>query len=162
MNGSVPSLSGDRLPLYGAEKAELPADEMEESEKVDTTDPERWKVGLSTRLSLIRSHSCAELSHGSSGVSRRGAGVFGGVTARCSDCMGASSPCVEGVGCNTGLECIGNMSIASDISIVGMAGALLSVANGAEMRGLLLILYVCLGGGGGSVTACASERGSGV
>jgi hypothetical protein len=41
MNGSALSLSGLRLALYGAEKAPLPIDEMEESERAEQTEPAR-------------------------------------------------------------------------------------------------------------------------
>ena len=57
MNGSVVSLSGLRLPLRGAEKAELPADDTEESEKVEQTEPARPNADFASRLSLIKSHS---------------------------------------------------------------------------------------------------------
>ena len=59
-NGSVASDSGLAQPLLGAENAELPHDEIDESEKEEQTDPERSNAGLSfplLRLSLIRSHS---------------------------------------------------------------------------------------------------------
>jgi hypothetical protein len=46
MNGSVFSLSGLKLALYGAEKAPLPMDEMEESDKAEQTEPERPYIGL--------------------------------------------------------------------------------------------------------------------
>jgi hypothetical protein len=41
MNGSVVSLSGLKLALYGAEKAPLPIDEIDESDKAEQTEPAR-------------------------------------------------------------------------------------------------------------------------
>ena len=77
MNGSVATLSGLVQLPFGAENPELPPDEIEESEKVEQTEPDRSKVGrLPTRLSLMRSHSCEGLSMGFRAVIL-GIGVLG-------------------------------------------------------------------------------------
>jgi hypothetical protein len=82
INGSVATLSGLVQFPFGAEKAELPQDETEESENDEHTEADRWKAGrFASRLSLIRSHSLAGLSF-SMMLSIFGAGVFGGVTMR--------------------------------------------------------------------------------
>jgi hypothetical protein len=115
----VASDSGLLQPWLGAENAELPQEETDESEKEEQTDPERSNAGLSLlRLSLIKSHSCARLSIGELNPGCvRGAGVRGGVTRRNGGSAGASRPSIVGVGRNIGLD----MSFtASDISIVGI------------------------------------------
>ena len=83
-NGSVACDSGLLHPWFGAEKSELPYDEIDESEKVEQTDPDRSKAGLSLLLlSVIMAHSFAGLSTGELKLCwMRGAGVFGGVTRR--------------------------------------------------------------------------------
>ena len=116
-NGSVATLSGlVQLPLFGAEKAELPQDEVDESENEEQTDSERWNAGrLLSRLSLISAHSCAGLAVGVK--TSRDAGVLGGVTRRWKTGNGANRPSDDGVGWNSGLDI---SETASDISIVGM------------------------------------------
>jgi hypothetical protein len=76
VKGSVATLSGlVQDPLFGAEKAELPADETEESENDEQTDAERSNAGrLLSRLSVIRAHSCTGLVLGVNSLSL-GAGV---------------------------------------------------------------------------------------
>ena len=82
MNGSVATLSGLVQLPFGAEKAELPQDETEESENDEQTEAERTNGGrFVSRQSLMRSHSFAGLSL-SMILSMRGAGVFGGVMMR--------------------------------------------------------------------------------
>lgn len=77
MKGSVATLSGLVQLLSGAEKAELPHEETEESENELQIDSERWKAErLLSRLSLIRAHSWTGLEFGVKS-SILGAGVFG-------------------------------------------------------------------------------------
>jgi hypothetical protein len=80
-NGSVDSLRGlSHAPVVGMEKAELPQEDKDESEKEEQIELERWNGRV---VSLIRSHSWIGLSSWlKSGLTCRGAGVFGGVTAR--------------------------------------------------------------------------------
>jgi hypothetical protein len=63
----------------GAEKAELPQDDIDESEKDEQTEFARSKVGL---LLLIISHSSAGLSSWLKAGYSLGAGVVGGVSVR--------------------------------------------------------------------------------
>lgn len=117
MKGSVATLSGLVQLLSGAEKAELPHEETEESENELQIDSERWKAGrLLSRLSLIRAHSCTGLEFGVKS-SILGAGVFG-VASRWNIRIGASKPLDDAIGRNSGLD---DSGAASDISIVGIA-----------------------------------------
>ena len=128
-NGSVVSDSGlVQLPLFGAEKAELPHEETDESENVEQTEPERSNPALSLlRLLLMSAHSLAGLSTGELKLSlMRGVGVFGEVTRRWKAGTGARNPCEDGVGWSIGLDI---SDAASDISIVGIT---VSDINGSD------------------------------
>jgi len=120
--GSVASLSGlAQEPPVGREKAELPQDETDESEKEEQMEPERGKGGCSFwRLSLIMDHS---LAGDSTGLVKarfmRGAGVLGGLTKRCTAGSGARRLSSDAVAWNIGLDsCDAASGISS--SMLGM------------------------------------------
>jgi hypothetical protein len=164
VKGSVATLSGlVQLPLLGAEKAELPQEETEESEKEEHTDAERWNGGrLPSRLSLMSAHSCEGLVLGVN-WSGRGAGVCG-ATSLCSEGSGSSSPSEGVIGAILGLL---NSGAASDISMVGI-GVFISASSGASSSGTMgarFFLFTrngCAGGGGGSFADSGSSCCSGV
>jgi len=163
MNGSVATDSGlPQLRLFGAEKAELPHEDRDESENEEQTEPERSNAGWSLpRLSLMSAHSFAGLSTGELKPGYvRGAGVFGGVTRRWNCGSGARRPCEDGVAWNIGLDI---SFAASDISIVGITVSDIvasdSCGNSGIAARLRLTLKACGRGGGGGCTVecCASS-----
>ena len=163
INGSVATLSGLVQLPFGAENAELPQDETDESENDEHMDAERWNAGrLLSRISLISSHSFAGLLFSANGLIC-GAGVLGGVTRRWMAGRGASRPSEDDVGSSIGLDI---SDTASDISIVGITvsepGSGGGSSNGTTFTRLLFSLYVCRGGGGGSTADCCSSFRSGV
>lgn len=156
--------------MFGAEKSELPHDEIEESEKDEQTEPERWNAGRSclSRALLIIAHSLEGLPSGKpKDAWKRGAGVFGGVTRRPNVDKGASKPCswADGDDWNIGLDI---SEAASDISMVGMTESDMRgsglVKSTRAARCLRFTLNACGRGGGGGLfktrSCCSGVFGS--
>lgn len=140
----------------GNEKAELPHDDMEESEKDEQTEPARSNDGF---VLFMRSHSSAGLSSWLKVVYIFGAGVLGGVTARgkVAERGIGESRCAD-VGCSVGLDISAG---TSDISIVGIMAVVSDMTSGSwkgalETRFRLILKVWGRGGGGGSTADCCS------
>ena len=142
-----------KLP-FGAEKAELPQDETDESEKEEQTEPVRSNTGIVLlRLSLISDHSFVGVRTGEPKLAyARGPGVFGGVTKRWKAGIGVSRPLNDGVGCIVGLD---TSDTASDISMVGIAVSDIATVSVSSNTGIVarlrLTLKACGRGGGGGL-----------